>query len=237
MNRRHFIVRSGILGSALTLGFPGLFAANQNIEAHLVRKGDTLSGIALKFGTTVSRIKQYNQLKSDTIYAGQKLNIPVKSDLNAVRSTTRHISQLRDWRYIVAHHSAIERGNAAIYDRAHRRRGMEHGLAYHFVIGNGQDSGNGEIEIGNRWLRQLHGGHVRKAYVNEHGIGICLVGNFENHAPTQKQKTALIGLVNYLNTEVISRKTQFAVHKEIDRNHTVCPGRHFPISEMHRRFS
>jgi hypothetical protein len=42
-------------------------------------------------------------------------------------------------------YSAIKDGNAASYDRAHRRRGMENGLAYHFVIGNGVDSGDGEI--------------------------------------------------------------------------------------------
>jgi LysM repeat protein len=38
--------------------------------------GDTLSGIAELFGTTVNQIKNLNHLQSDLIYAGQSLRIP-----------------------------------------------------------------------------------------------------------------------------------------------------------------
>src|SRR3974390_2523242 len=78
-----------------------------------------------------------------------------------VREKTKHLHIAPGrWRWLVIHHSGTEYGNAAIYDRQHRERGMENGLAYHFVIGNGVDSGDGEIEIGPRWLKQLKGGHV-----------------------------------------------------------------------------
>lgn len=43
---------------------------------HTVVKGDTLSGIAKKYGTTVSNLKKVNNLTSDTIKIGQKLKIP-----------------------------------------------------------------------------------------------------------------------------------------------------------------
>jgi hypothetical protein len=140
------------------------------------------------------------------------------------------------WRWIVAHHSAIKYGNAAAYDKAHRRRGMENGLAYHFVIGNGIDSKDGEIEIGSRWLKQLKGGHVNRESVNQVGIGICLVGNFEETKPTVRQLAAFQELVTYLRTEVVGKKIRFAVHKEIDPGHTACPGRHFPTTKMHRLY-
>jgi hypothetical protein len=55
---------------------------------------------------------------------------------------------------------------------------MSNGLAYHFVIGNGTSSGNGEIEVGNRWRRQINGGHVHSDYLNNISLGICLVGDF-----------------------------------------------------------
>ncbi|MCD4829095.1 MAG: LysM peptidoglycan-binding domain-containing protein [Candidatus Cloacimonetes bacterium] len=42
---------------------------------HVVRRGDTLSGIALKYRTTVSRIKALNGLRSDVIYVGQRLRL------------------------------------------------------------------------------------------------------------------------------------------------------------------
>ena len=48
---------------------------------------------------------------------------------------------------------------------------MSNGLAYHFVIGNGSSSGNGEIEIGSRWTRQINGGHVASDYLNNIAIG------------------------------------------------------------------
>jgi LysM repeat protein len=42
---------------------------------YTVKKGDTLSGIAQKNKTTVSKIKKLNQLKSDNIQIGQKLRV------------------------------------------------------------------------------------------------------------------------------------------------------------------
>jgi LysM repeat protein len=43
---------------------------------YTVKSGDTLLGIATKFGTTVAKIKKLNHLSSNTIHVGQKLKIP-----------------------------------------------------------------------------------------------------------------------------------------------------------------
>jgi LysM repeat protein len=43
---------------------------------HVVESGHTLSAIASAYGTTVNAIKRANNLKSDSIYVGQKLFIP-----------------------------------------------------------------------------------------------------------------------------------------------------------------
>lgn len=40
---------------------------------YTVQKGNTLSAIAIKYNTTVAKLKSWNNLKSDTIYIGQKL--------------------------------------------------------------------------------------------------------------------------------------------------------------------
>ena len=113
---------------------------------------------------------------------------------------------------------------------------MENGLAYHFVIGNGVDSGDGEIEIGSRWIKQIKGGHVRQEEINEIAIGVCLVGNFEVAKPSKNQLSAMRELIDFLRAEVVTPRVRFAVHKEVDPGHTVCPGRHFPLREMHRLY-
>ena len=185
---------------ALLLAGPSLLRANSSDYVYVVKKGDTLSHIALRQGVSIKRLKQYNGLTKDLIFAGQKLKIPTeKGFLKDVQAHTSKINLNRSkWKYIIAHHSATPHGNATTYDKVDRRHGMENGLAYHFVIGNGRDSGNGEVEIGSRWTKQLHGGHVSKWSYNNAGIGICLVGNFEKTNPTGRQMAAFTELVDYL---------------------------------------
>lgn len=234
MYRRNFIV--GLAGLLLPVGLGNLWAAGGSV--HIVRKGDTLSGLATRYGVSVSALKRANGLKSDLIKVGQSLKIPEM--LPAGQDLSKLLAGIRvergHWKYIVGHHSATKYGNAEIYNRNHLRRGMENGLAYHFVIGNGVDSGDGEIEVGPRWKKQLEGGHVRKREVNLQGIGICMVGNFEETHPSKKQLASFTALVDHLGGNVLRDRYKFAVHKEIDKNHTVCPGRNFPVKAMHQRY-
>ena len=50
-------------------------ASSTKSETYAVRKGDTLSGIAKRFGLTVARLKTLNGLTSSAIRPGQKLRI------------------------------------------------------------------------------------------------------------------------------------------------------------------
>lgn len=236
-SRRQFIHGLGLLTLGLISG-PALLAQAGGARTHKVVKGDTLSRIAQRHGVTVAALKARNNLRGDRILVGQVLVIPDDSLLAPVIAATAGLKiQPRRWRYVVAHHSGIEAGNAKAYDSTHRRRGMENGLAYNFVIGNGRDSGEGEIEVGPRWLQQLNGGHVRNSHYNEHGIGICLVGNFETRRPSAKQLASFTALVDWLREEApLGARPKFTAHRWVDRNHTVCPGRHFPFDAMKRRY-
>lgn len=152
------------------------------------------------------------------------------------------------WKYIVLHHSGTRRGNARIYDADHRRRGMENGLAYHFIIGNGVDSDDGQIEVGRRWLRQIKGGHLRPSLrekegvthageeMNELSIGICFVGNFNTERPTKKQLAAALELISYLRDHCGRPASRIFTHTEMHPQHTECPGRLFPSAAFHRIF-
>lgn len=50
--------------------------ASAGNKIHKIKKGETLSAIARKYGLTVSKIKKANNLRSDKINAGSKLLIP-----------------------------------------------------------------------------------------------------------------------------------------------------------------
>jgi N-acetyl-anhydromuramyl-L-alanine amidase AmpD len=74
--------------------------------------------------------------------------------------------------------------------------------------------------------------------MNEHGIGICLVGNFETRAPGARQLASLHTLLNHLRADGLPGSTvpKVTVHRWVDRNHTVCPGRRFPYNDLKRRY-
>lgn len=136
------------------------------------------------------------------------------------------------WRYIVLHHSATHEGSAARFDTFHREvRGWENGLGYHFVIGNGTDSRDGEIEVGKRWKKQLSGAHAGDPRYNRMGIGICLVGNFEEgDRPTRRQMKSLINIISYLSQRYDIPRSSIILHKDV--HDTACPGKNFPYKKV-----
>lgn len=141
------------------------------------------------------------------------------------------------WTAIVVHHSDSERGNAASMDDYHRNvKGWDE-LGYHFVIGNGSLSGDGEIEVGPRWRKQKHGAHAKTPdnYYNEHGIGICLVGDFTNHGPSPAQMRSLEKLVRFLMHESSISPVAVLGHREVKP--TECPGRRFPLLAFRNRMA
>jgi hypothetical protein len=148
----------------------------------------------------------------------------------------------RRWRYIVVHNSGTRQGNAKAFDYYHRKvRKMPNGMAYQFVIGNGTSSGDGAIEIGNRWRRQVNGGHVHSDYLNHIALGICLVGDFNRDKPTKKQLEALDELIRYLRNRVGKTEGKVAIvraHRQINppRWPTDCPGNRFPYSWLRRTY-
>ena len=146
------------------------------------------------------------------------------------------VAPTREWEWIIIHHSATRVGSAEVFDAAHRARGMINGLAYHFVIDNGTEGKpDGFIETGPRWIKQMHGGHCRQAYINESGIGICLVGNFSVDQPTSKQLDSLVLLIHGLQDQFHIPDDHVLGHGEVIGEFSECPGSQFPWDEFHKR--
>jgi outer membrane biosynthesis protein TonB len=144
------------------------------------------------------------------------------------------------WQMIVVHNSGTRQGNARVFDYYHRHvRHMQNGLAYHFVIGNGTSTGNGQIEVGDRWRRQINGGHVHSDNLNNIALGICLVGDFNRDQPTRAQLECCEELIRYLRQrcgKIGSRYMIVRPHREVNppRWATDCPGDAFPYSWFRR---
>ncbi len=154
---------------------------------------------------------------------------PKKVEPYIIRQLDRY--SVRDWKYIVLHHSGSVSGSAAEFDKFHRvTRGWENGLGYHFVIGNGNGSGDGQIEIGSRWINQIDGAHAGVQEYNHYGIGICLVGNFNESSPTAAQMASLSALVEYLQQRCHIPSENIVMHRHFRQ--TECPGRNFPYYKL-----
>ena len=156
------------------------------------------------------------------------------------------------WQAIVIHHSATPAGDSITLDRNHTSAGLA-GLGYHFVIGNGQGLGDGLVEIGYRWNRQLPGAHVASANAgspfesaneirqtslsksdadqyNRHSIGICLIGNGNRREFTDRQIHELVTIVRALQDQLGIPASAVYLHSDLSTIES--PGTFFPTAEF-----
>ena len=81
-------------------------SSGSSASYHTVRSGDTLSGIATKYGTTVTRIKELNGLTSNNIKVGQRLKVKAGSSSSAsapsASGSTTYIVKSGDSLYTIA---------------------------------------------------------------------------------------------------------------------------------------
>jgi N-acetyl-anhydromuramyl-L-alanine amidase AmpD len=117
----------------------------------------------------------------------------------------------------------------------HRAKGWDE-LGYHFVVGNGTGSADGEVEVGGRWSKQKHGAHCKvmgHPEYNDVGIGICLVGNFNVTRPSRMQMASLARLVRYLMDRYNIPRDRIYGHGQLKP--TDCPGRNFDYADLFGR--
>lgn len=136
------------------------------------------------------------------------------------------------WQAIVIHDSGLPMGNQASLDAAARANNLK-GLGYHFVIGNGNGMGDGELLLGSRWLNQAAGAHAAGSnaeWFNRHSIGICLVGDGNRNRFTPAQMRTLVRLVDALQREFKLPAERVYLHSQIAP--TDDPGRLFPEATL-----
>jgi len=156
------------------------------------------------------------------------------SDNDMTFDTNVHVPE-RPWEFVVIHHSATTSGSVESIHRNHRSRRDGNGkpwlgIGYHFVIGNGNGMADGEISPSFRWTQQLHGAHSGSLRHNDRGIGICLIGNFEESKPTAAQRESVAKLIQTLADRYNIPRKRVIGHHQVRA--TACPGRHFPLKEV-----
>jgi hypothetical protein len=154
-----------------------------------------------------------------------------------------HSQPDRAWAWIVVHHSGGAGGDAVKFDQFHREtRGWDE-LGYDFVIGNGTDTGDGQVQVGSRWLKQKQGAHCAtpSRQFNEHGVGVCMVGNFEKDGkqPSRRQWASLVALCSFLCREYDIPVERIIGHRDGQAAEgpvtTECPGRNVNLIELRRQ--
>jgi hypothetical protein len=142
------------------------------------------------------------------------------------------------WQYIVVHHSGSDKSTPEGMRSWHMNgRGWDE-LGYHFVVGNGIGYGDGAVYVGQRWTKQMHGAHCKTPdnYYNEHGIGICLIGDLNGHPPTPKQVRSLARLAAFLSQKCGIPRSKVLTHRGVTHK-TECPGRLFSLATVLQQMS
>lgn len=160
----------------------------------------------------------------------QLLDLHPQDDFGSLEEIFRFNGGIKgtQWRGIVIHHSGNSVGSADSITREHQERGFA-GLGYHFVIGNGQGMGNGELHVGYRWIDQLPGVHVagpQADVLNRQTIGICLIGDGDRRSFSRQQLASLAQLTGLLCQKLQIERSQVVLGRDVSP--TSGPGRLFP---------
>lgn len=211
----------------------GVMFSHPQTITHIVGPSETLWRISKTYSVDMNTLLKANKLSDPTkLEKGQKLIIPNTYGPKPVIP----LYPSRKWTHIVIHHTATDDGNSLTIDQLHHKRGFWNGLGYHFLIDNGTDTRQeGQIEVGPRWIKQLDGAHANANGMNEHGIGISLVGNYSKTYVTPQQLDSLTFLVRTLQKYYKIPKDRVIRHRDVPGKHTECPGNHFPWQQFKKR--
>ncbi|GJQ28648.1 MAG: hypothetical protein HBSAPP03_05320 [Phycisphaerae bacterium] len=154
-----------------------------------------------------------------------------RGGVEAVLDTPEPIVKGR-WQAIVIHDTGASSATPESLDQQARAVGLR-GLGFHFVIGNGNGLGDGQIHAGQRWLSQVNGAHAagkQAEWFNRNAIGICLVGNGDRRTFTENQIERVTQLVDVLMRECGIPADRVYLHRDIAD--TPSPGRFFPQAQV-----
>lgn len=119
--------------------------------------------------------------------------------------------------YIIVHHTGVEEKNALQVKRYHMSLGWQD-VGYNFLIER-----KGKVVKG-RDL-SLPGAHCKAGGMNRKSVGVAVIGNLEEHAPSRQAYEALVKLCVRLCGDTGIPPERVLGHREVPGAATDCPGK------------
>ncbi len=168
---------------------------------HRIRSGETLGGIAIKYGTTVSKLKRWNNLRSSRIYKGKKLMIYTGNNPNVTVSRSSSSSNTNVIRYKVKRGDTISE------------------IAEKFRV---------SISSIKRWNRlrsnRIYAGITLKIYSNSNYTGDEVISNTIYYTVRKGDTIGKIAYKNKLSIKTIKRWNNL-------KSNTIYPGQKIKIGQ------
>lgn len=147
---------------------------------------------------------------------------------------------MKKWEYIIVHHSLTKDGNTVSWQairKYHKDILKWADIGYHFGI----EIINGEIEIlfGRSLLKD--GAHTKELGMNQKGIGVCIIGNFDLVAPDGAALLKLKELIKFLKDVYEIETDNILGHREVGiragydwirKEYKSCPGEQFNMDML-----
>ena len=131
--------------------------------------------------------------------------------------------------YIIIHHSLTKDGRVVNWQAIrnyHRGLGWID-VGYHF----GLEKINGEVEILVGRPLLAVGAHTKQQNMNARSIGICVIGNYDEHKPAEEYYDKLIPLLAHLLKVFKLTPDRIKAHRDF-ASYKTCPGKAFDIEEL-----
>lgn len=170
---------------------------------------------------------------------GSALSIIPRQTWGAAREVPRHMSRhVAPWSVITVHHSAMPLGSSTtLAGRSAELRTIQRGhlnkpegwgdVGYHYLI-----DPEGRIYEGRRL--SWRGAHVGGQ--NDHNLGVCLLGNFNEQQPSAAAVRSLERLLDDLRSKNGIPRSNVRYHRGWPTANTECPGDALvPVVENYRR--
>jgi len=149
--------------------------------------------------------------------------VDIRDELAHSRSRKYATRPLRSIDKLVVHHSGTRGGTPKDFAWHHVHARGWPGIGYHYVI-----TPDGVVFKTNALTTVSY--HARGA--NLGGVGICLVGDFNQIKPADAQVESLTRLLRLLLRYYT--KARIVLHREVQGSRTSCPGLKFPVDSLPR---